>query len=182
MPLTTAQQVRLRIQDPYRLDEEVRYGDGTASGFRLRQGAPHSTLISASAYLATTAGWSGTGSTFDLSLGQVKFSGVISALSAFRAEYQWSIFSDDEIAYFTAVGGSVAGAALEACRTLMFDALKRARWAAPDGTEYDDTKAQEMLVKMHGLLLEETTLAVGPQGGIESWSENQPYWNTEYGA
>ena len=180
MTLTTAQQVRTRISDRMRLDEEVRYGDGTASGYRLKQGAPHSTITAPGAYVAVAAGWSATGATFDSDLGRVTFSGVVSALSAFRVEYQWSVFSDDEIGYFTAVGGSVAGAALEACRALMFDSLKRARWAAPDGTQYDDTKAQDTLQKMHDILLEETRAAEGPQGGIESWSEQQANWSTEY--
>ena len=180
-PLTTAQQVRTRIADRWRYAEEVRFGDGTASGWKLAQGSPFSTIITASAYV-NNAGWSGTGATFDVDLGLVKFSAVISANSAWRADYRWAVFSDDEIGHFTAVGGSVAGAALEAVRTLEFDSLKRSKWAAPDGTEYDDTMAQEMLLKMKEQILEEIQRAdIGASsGGIESWAEGQAYWSSEY--
>ena len=71
-PLTTAQQVRTRIADRWRQAEEIRYGDGTASGFKLAQGAPFSTISASSAYVVN-AGWSATGATFDADLGTVKF-------------------------------------------------------------------------------------------------------------
>ncbi len=182
MPLATADQVRLRISDRWRWAEEVKAGDGSGSGFKLAQGAPFSNLSAASAFilLPTPSGWSATGATIDTGLGLVTFSAVITAQTAWRAQYQWAVFSDEEIGHFTAVGGSVAGAALEAVRTLMFDGLRRARWAAPDGTEYDDTKALDHLQKMHAILLEETKLDEGAVGGIESWSENQAYWTTPY--
>lgn len=177
MPLTLSQQVRLRIQDRVRLDEEIRVGDGTASGFRLKQGSPFSTLYTASAFV-NNVGWSATGATIDLSLGTVKFSGVISANSAFRVEYLWSVFGEDEIGDFTAQGGDVLGASLQAVQTLIFDSLKRARWAAPDGTQYDDTAAQRQLQWMYSALKAEQREA--PEGGIESWSEQQAYYSEEY--
>ena len=52
--LTTAQQVRFRIQAPWQRGEEIHYGDGIASGFKLAEGAPHSTLISATASINVT--------------------------------------------------------------------------------------------------------------------------------
>lgn len=180
MPLTTVQQVRLRIQDRLRFGEEVRAGDGLAAGFKLAQGAPFSTLLSATAFVAVAAGWSATGASFDGDLGLANFSGVISANTAWRATYLWSVFSDDEIGYFTAQGGSVAGAALEAVKALMFDSLKRARWSAPDGTSYDDTAAMSQLQKMYDQLWKEVREA--PEGGIESWSEQQAYFSSEYNA
>lgn len=179
-PLTTAQQVRLRIQDRVRAGEDLRVGDGFEATFKLTQGAPFSTMYSASAFIRLATSWSATGATIDLALGLASFSGVISANSAWKTTYLWSVFSDDEIGHFTAVGGTIAGAALEAVRALMFDSLKRAKWAAPDGTEYDDTKAMDMLAKMEERMLEE--IAQAPSGGIESWSEQQAYWSTEYGA
>ena len=183
MPLTFAQQVRTRIADRWRYAEETRFGDGTASGWKLAQGAPFSTLVTASAYI-NAAGWSSTGATFDTDLGLVKFSAVISANSAWRVDYRWAVFSDDEVGYFTAVGGTVAGAALEAVRALEFDSLKRSKWAAPDGTQYDDTAAMAQLLAMKAQLLEETKLeSIGAEsGGIESWSENQANWSSEYNA
>lgn len=179
-PLTTAQQVRLRIRDPWRYAEELRVGDASAAEFKLAQGAPFSTLSALSAYvfLPAPTGWSATGGTFDTTLGLVQFSGIISANSAWRARYQWAVFSEDEVGHFTAVGGTIAGAALEAVRALMFDGLKRAKWAAPDGTEYDDTAAMRLLEKMEERLIEE--IRQDPAGGIESWSEQQAYYGSEY--
>lgn len=179
MALTLAQGVRLRIQDNLRLGEEFLQGDGTASGYKLRQGAPHSWLTAGVAQVPAPT-WSATGATFDPSLGRVTFSGVISALTAFRVEYQWAVFSDDEIGQFTAVGGNVNGAAKEAVKTLMFDVLKRARWSAPDGTSYDDTKSMNDLKAMYDLLKDEERES--PEGGIESWAEQQENYYGVYGA
>lgn len=178
MTLTIPQQVRLRIQDPYRYGAEELLGDGYNATFKLAQGAPYSTITGASAFMRLASAYSGTGATFDQALGVVSFSATISANSAFKVTYQWSVFSDDEIGQFTAVGGSVAGAALEAVKTLQFDSLRRARWAAPDGSQYDDTKAQDTLLKMYELLWKE--LRESPEGGIESWSEQQQYYQGEY--
>jgi hypothetical protein len=172
MALTTAQQVRLRIQAPWQRGEEIQYGDGIASGFKLAQGQPYSTIISATASIVNT-GWSATGCTIDESNGYVTFSGVISANSAVRFDYLWSVFSDDEIEYFTAVGGNVPGAALEAVRALMFDGLKRANWQTPDGTRYDDTRAIDLLKALEERLQAEVERADGPAGGFESWSIEQ---------
>jgi hypothetical protein len=174
MSLTTAQQVRLRIQDPWRRGTEERHGDGRASGFQLAQGAPYSTLISATASVLVT-GWSATGCTFDNALGYVTFSGIPSANTAVRFDYQWAVFGDDELGYFTAAGGgTVRGAALEAVRTLRFNAPKRARWAAPDGTQYDDTLAMRALKELQDDIEAETErYDEGPAGDYTSWAVNQ---------
>lgn len=172
MALTTAQQVRLRIQAPWQRGEEILYGDGIASGFKLAQGQPHSTIVSATASV-NNAGWSATGCTIDTTYGYATFSGVVSANTAVRFDYLWSVFSDDEIGYFTAVGGTIPGAALEAVRTLMFDGLKRANWQAPDGTKYDDSRVIDLLKAMEERLQAEVERADGPAGGWESWSVNQ---------
>jgi len=87
-----------------------------------------------------------------------------------------TIFSNDEIGHFTAVGGTVAGAALEAVKTLMFDSLKRAKWAAPDGTEYDDTAAQQQLQKLYEQLDEEVNEGAVDAGAYASWSLGQEGW------
>lgn len=179
MALTTAQQVRLRIADNWRYAQEVRAGDGSASAFKLAQGSPHSTVGVPSAHVATTAGWSATGASFVTALGTVTFSGVISANSAWMAEYQWAVFSDEEVGNFLTAGGStVLGASLEAVRSLMFDGLKRARWMAPDGTQYDDTAALKHLNDMYDRLKEEQDDSdYAPAGGLESWGEQQQYWS-----
>lgn len=174
MTLTTAQQVRLRIQDPWRYGEEMILGDGTASAFKLTQGAPYSTMVSATASLALPAGWSATGGTFDTALGRAIFATRPIASQPILVGYQWAVFSDDEIGYFTAVGGTVAGAALEAVRTMRFNAPKRARWAAPDGTQYDDTQASRALKELQDdLQAEVTRYDEGAAGGYESWAAEQ---------
>ena len=101
------------------------------------------------------------------------FSGVISANSGFRVTYTHSVFSDDEIGHFTAVGGDVNGAALEAIEALMFDSLKRARWMAPDLSQYDDTAAQGQLRAMWDRLHELSKEDAIVQGGFQSWSIEQ---------
>ena len=174
MALTTAQQVRLRIQDPWRRGSEVQYGDSTASSFQLAQGAPYSTLISATASIVNN-GWSATGCTVDNALGYVTFSGIPSANTAVRFDYQWAVFSDDAVDQFLTDGGSVRGAALQAVRTLRFNAPKRARWAAPDGTQYDDTQTMRALKELEDDLKEELVRYgdEGAAGGYESWAASQ---------
>lgn len=174
-------QVRLRVSDRWRYAEEVRDGNGTAVAFKLAQGAPFASVQSASAYVSVAAGWSATGATFDTGLGLVTFTNVISAQSAWRASYVWALFSDDEITNFITNNpwGGVAGAALEACRALMFDSLRRAKWAAPGGTQYDDTQAMVQLKALYDQLEAEAQASVNTNG-IESWSENQPNWSTPY--
>jgi len=175
MTLTTAQQVRLKIQDRWRRKNEMQYGDGTASSFQLTEGAPYSTLISATASVPNT-GWSATGCTFDNDAGYVAFSGIISANSAVRFDYLWAVFSDDEIGNFTAIGGTVNGAALQAVDSLLFDASRRARWAAPDGSQYDDTQAARLLLDLRDRISAQVVEDNGPQGGFESWAIGQGDW------
>jgi hypothetical protein len=175
MTLTTAQQVRLKIRDIWRRKTETQYGDGLVSSFQLTEGAPYSTIISATASVVGT-GWSATGCTFDNALGYVTFSSLISANSAVRFDYLWAVFSEDEIGNFTAVRGTVNGAAVEAIDSLLFDASRRARWAAPDGSQYDDTSTSRLLLDMRDKLIEQEQLDIGAQGGYESWAIGQGDW------
>jgi len=179
MALTTAQMVRGRLNDPYRYSGEILHGDGSASAFKLFQGAPYSVLsgsATASVYVTAT-GWSATGCTVDHTLGRVTFSGTVSANSAFMVDYAWAVFGEDELAYFTAVGGGVVGAAMEGVKWLMGDAWKRARWAAPDGSQYDDSKALDNLKKLYDTLKDEKQGGEsGPEGGVESWTIEQQYY------
>lgn len=169
MALTTAQQVRLRIQDLPAWFDVTRAGDGTAATFDI----PFRNLTSASAYVAPGGtAWSATGATVDPS-GVVSFSGIISANSAWKARGVHSVFSDDEVSHFTAVGNTVAGAALEAVHVLMFDGLKRATWAAPDGSEYDDTAALTQLKALYDTLKDEIAESQAGDGGFASWALGQ---------
>jgi hypothetical protein len=167
--LTTAQQVRLRIQDLPAVADVTRTFDGSASAFNLE----HRNLTSGTAYVPdNNAAWSATGVSFNTS-GYVTFSAVGSANSAFRARYVHSVFSDADISHFTAVGGSIPGAAIEAVQALMFDGLKRAKWAAPDGTTYDDTQALDALWKIYSAQKEEIAASETLDGGFESWALGQ---------
>lgn len=168
MPLTTAQRIRLKIQDQPQIADNTYYGDGSASVFQL----PHRNLQSGTAYVPAAGSWTATGCTFDAS-GFVSFSGVISANSAWRARYVHSNFSDAEIDDWISAYGSVNGAAIEAVTTLMFDGLRRAAWASPDGTEYDDTKAMTLLNDLYKVLKDEEADEAAVGGSVESWSMEQ---------
>lgn len=170
MALTNAQKVRLRIQDIPAQARDTYYGDGTATTFAL----PHRNLTSASANVPIGAtAWSATGATFNAS-GSVAFSGVISAASAFQTVYTYSVFSDDEITEFLSDGGTIIGASLEALGALLFDGVKRAKWAAPDGSEFDDTQAMVHLRELYGILKTEQKEETAASGGeMISWAENQ---------
>lgn len=169
MTLTSAQRVRLKIQDqPLRADL-VHYGDGIRSDFPL----PHGNITSGTAYVNPGAtAWSSTGATFDVT-GFISFSSIISANSAFRTVYITTTFSDDEITQFLTDGGSVNGAATEAVTTLMFDSLKRARWTAPDGSSFDDTAAMNQLRALYDMLKKEQEADIIAGGSVDSWSLTQ---------
>lgn len=165
--LSSAQSLRLRLSDIPRIADLTFYGDGTASSFVL----PHYNLSTGSAFvpIGGTA-WSATGATFDAS-GQVSFAGVISANSAFRTTYVRSVFSDDEIGYFTANGGDFVGAAILGVQTLLVDAGKRASWASPDGTTFSDIGSIDALWKSYSALRQEQQDAAAAQGGaMINWS------------
>ena len=170
--LTTAQQIRLRIQDQPLIFDRDSDGDGSASAFPL----PYRNITSASAFVmitTPTTGWSATGATFDPT-GGVTFAGVISANSAYKVRGVYSVFSDDEIDTFSAQGGgSVIGAAREAVHTLMFDAIKRAIWTAADGSSFDDTAAMAHLREMDKKLDEEFSQLTINDGSQISWALNQ---------
>lgn len=178
MPLSQSQQLRLRINDKLRYGQEVRGGDALSQSFQLGQGAPFSTISAASAYVTAAAGWSATGATFDTALGVVTFATALPNNTQFKVDYQWSVFSEDEVTQLLADGGSVAGGALQAVRALMFDSLRRARWGAPDGTNYDDTMAMSQLKSLYDQLHEE--VRDDPAGGIESWTQQQKNFSSDY--
>jgi hypothetical protein len=173
MALTTAQQVRVKIQDQPLLADTTLYFDGMASSFTL----PHSNITSGSAMVLDAGGqWSATGATFNAS-GMVAVPTALPASTGLRVTYVHSTFSDDEISHFTAVGGNVLGAAIEACEALMFDGLKRARWASPDGTQYDDTMAMNTVVKIYETLKAEQADDATLGGAVNSWSMLQGDYN-----
>lgn len=169
MTLTLIEQVRLRINDQAKAAYSYDYGDGQKVRFEL----PYRNVLSGTAYvsLGGTA-WSATGATFNTT-GFVTFTSPIPANSGVAFDYTYSVFGDSEIGQFTAVGGSVPGAALEAIRTLRFDGLRRARWASPDGASYDDTTVIGELGRLESALLFEIESNAIAGGAITSWGEQQ---------
>lgn len=164
MALTSAQQVRLGIQDQPRVARDTYTADGVSTGYQV----PHLNITTASAYVMAGGTWSATGATFVS--GEVLFGTAISANSAYQLHYTYSVFSDDEIDHMLSAGGnSINGARLEAVQTLMFDSLKRSRWQSPDGTMFDDTKAQDTLKGMYSAFKKELEEDAIGGGGIYSW-------------
>jgi hypothetical protein len=169
MPLPSSQLVRQRIQDEPLYANATYHGDGTANEFTL----PHRNLSSGSAFVPLGgAAWTPTAATFNPS-GTVTFSNVISANSAFNVRYVHSIFSDEVISSYLSAQGSIDGAALQCAYDLQFDAIKRAKWAAPDGSMLDDSQAREtireIIAAIQGKMREEAI----SEGSIQAWSENQ---------
>lgn len=168
MTLTTAQQVRLKIADIPRLADATYYGDGLASAFLL----PNYNISSGSAFVSGNGTWVSTGATFNES-GMVSFSAAISANSAFRTTYVYSVFSETEISAFIEAGGNVNGAALQVVETLLFDAAKRARWMAADGSSFDDVQAAEFLWKARSAIVDEQMQEGAAAISFQSWTLNQ---------
>lgn len=172
MTLTDIQQVRLTTRDFYRLADVTQYGDGSAQSFLLS----HQNVVSGSAYVPATGGWSATGATFNSS-GAVAFSAAISANSAYRLTYQHATFSDDEIsAFIVQGGGDWRGGAVEVCKALLFDGFRRARWSSPDGTSYDDTAALRTIADTYDRLVAERAQYATLEGGAVEWGMNQGNW------
>lgn len=168
MALTSAQQVRLKIQDIPVWTDVTTYGDGSANTFQLQ----HRNIVSGVAYVPGAGGWSGTGASFSAA-GFVTLGTAISAQSAIRFRYVYSTFSDTDVDHFISAGGSVNGAAIEAVQALMFDGLRRAAWRASDGAEYDDTKAISLLKDIYATLKTEEEEEAALSGGFASWAVNQ---------
>ena len=169
MALTTAQQVRLKIQDQPLAADDVYVFDGSGIIFAL----PHRVITSATGFiLDSNSRWSATGGV-TFSEYAVSWGHTGSANSAYRTRYMHSVFSDDEIGHFTAVGGTVNGAALEAVQALMFDGLKRAKWVAPDSSEYDDTAAMKLLNDLYKTLKDEQHQEAIGAGGFQEWAITQ---------
>ncbi len=169
MPLPTAQLVRQRIQDPLRREDATYYGDGTANVY----GLPHVNLQSGSAWIAPAGNaWVTTGATFDPT-GFVTFANSVSANSAFRVVYVHSIFGDDVIAEYISANGSVLGAALQCAYDLQFDNVKRSRWMAANGAQFDNMQAGAYVDKIIAAIKEEMMEEAINYGQVNSWSETQ---------
>lgn len=174
MAFTEVQETRLLIQDIPAIAAYNIYGDGTASAFVLK----HANLTSASAFAPSDGGhtaWVPTAATFNPT-GLVSFNRSLPYESAYRLTYVHSVFSDEEIEHLRDVGGSRNGAALEATKMLMFDGLKRARWMAPDVSQYDDTAALAHLKEMYDRFQAALHDEANSEGGVVSWAETQGWY------
>ena len=119
--LTSAQQVRLGIQDQPMVARDVYSADGVSTGYQI----PHLNVTTASAYVQVGGEWSATGAVF--ASGEVAFADRVSANSAYQLHYTYSVFSDDEIDHMLSAGGNINGARLEAVQTLMFVSQSRSQ-------------------------------------------------------
>lgn len=173
--MEVADQLRLLVRDkPWLVDRTIT-GDGLSNSFLL----PERNITTGSAFITGTNGWSATGATYNPS-GEVLFSSVISAYALVRLRFVASIWSDAEIADFAAEG--LYAGARRAAYELMFDSTKRARWAAPDGSSYDDTAAIRAVEKLIDVLNQQQGEEVVSAGGYAQWSENQPNVDANFGA
>jgi hypothetical protein len=171
MTLSLDQQVRLRLTDPVRIEDRVYFGDGSASSFVL----PHNNIVSGTGYVMAGGGWSATGASFNPS-GEVVFSGVPIDQQQWRVRYQWSVFSDEEIGYFTAEGGDAVGAAILGVQTLIVDASKRSQWMSPDGSQFSDIGSINALYAAYSALKDEQLNAGAATVSFQSWTINQQDW------
>jgi hypothetical protein len=165
MPLTPLQRLRQRVQDEPRRVDAVYQGDGRAAAFAL----PHTHLTSGSAFVPAAPGWSATAATFDPS-GVVTFANPISANSAFRVVYVHSVFSDSVLEDYASAYGDAA--ALQCAYDLLFDATKRARWAAA-GASYDDTEARLTVRDLISALKAELTDQSLHTAALHPWPDGE---------
>ena|SRR3990167_1504600 len=180
MAISTAQVFRRRIADLHMRAVAVPTGDGLASAFQLAgYPIPSGTAQSEAGSATVIAPWTAAYS-FTWNYGVVVFNSIPSAGSAVgTAVYFHSVFSDEEInQILSRNGNNYEKSHLEVIENLMSDAWKRARWAAPGGLEYDDSKALDNLKKMHDILYKKLneTLTTDIAGGPESWAEKQAEW------
>lgn len=168
MALTSAERVRLAIQDLPRIADDIYSGDGLGKTYPL----PHFNITSGSAFLVNPNGrsWSGVpGATFTSGYVQFPGAGGIADGTPFRVRYTHTTFSDDEIGDFMERGNDVIGAQVLAIETLLFDSVKRVSWRSSDGAAYDDTAAQTLLATMHDQYLQQRREGSLGAGGIISW-------------
>ena len=168
------------MNDKPRRSVQTIYGDGFSSAFEL--GALPGGLVSAqgaggqpSAFIqvgSPATVWSATGGSFTYYPGILTLSGVPSAGTAVQCVFHHAVFSEAEIDYITAQYGDLNSQHLEVVRTLMMDATKRVAWMG-GGVNYNESTVFPALEKMQAILWSAMTVQQGPQGGFESWAEEQ---------
>lgn len=165
----TAQLVRQRIQDFLQYEDTTYYGDGTATRHKL----PHVNLQSGSAWVAPAGNaWVATGATFNVT-GYMDFANVVSAQTAFRVAYVHSVWSDDVIGEYVTAGGGINGATLQCAYDLLFDNVKRSRWMAANGAQYDNIQAGQFAKDIISAIKAEMFEEATQYGAMTSWAENQ---------
>ena len=171
MPLTSADYVRQRVQDSARRANYTLYGDGTAQTFDLQ----HENIQSATAFVgigSPPTAWSATGGAFNAG-GFVDFSGVVSANSAFNVRYVFNVWSDEVISAYIANNGGVLGASLQCAYDLLYDNVKRSRWMAANGSQFDNLQAGNYVKDIISAIKEEMQEESVFGGSMASWAETQ---------
>lgn len=168
MTLSSASLVRQRIQDFPQPIDDTYYGDGTATRYKFA----YTNLVSATAYVAPGGtAWSATaGATFNVS-GYLDFTDRVSANSAFRVVGVQSVWSDEAIGDYLTAEGSVLGAALQCAYDLQFDNVKRSRWMAANGAQYDNMQAGAYVKDIISAIKEEMREDAVSDGAMTSWAE-----------
>lgn len=178
--MNSAELLRVAMSDRPKFANENYTSDGTAttyqlSGFPLVTGSTALGSFQPSAFVAGASGnmWSATGATFNLLFGVATIPSAIPFGQPIQFQYTWGVMSDQEIDFLTAQDpGDLVLMQIHYIDWLLADYAKRARWNA-GGVSYDETRLHDFLINMREVLWKRTTLEQGPQGGIESWYDQQ---------
>ena len=162
-PHTDVQRVRLKIRDPLTSISRVYQANGTE-----RIQLNHDAISYLRVFKNVDGAWAE--QDYALNGNVVVFASAQSG--EFLMNYLSSAFTDDDLSYFLEVGGSVAGAQVEAVEALLFDAVKRNQWSAGDNS-VDDTSAQKTLLMMYDVFRKQLENDVISGGGIVSWGMRQ---------
>ena len=182
---------RGKVADPYRPFSEEANGDGTTKVFHLAhwpvRSGTHTAWVDG-AVQAHTGNY-----TAEVDDGRMRFWNAppTGAVVAFVGHH--SVFSDAELAdvlsdYSIVTGATAASYGdldaphLVVVEMLMQDAAKRADWGAAGGQRVSEGQIFDSLKKMREVLVGKSRGAeIGPQGGLEGWSETQEEYGEPYG-
>ena len=111
-------------------------------------------------------------SSVNYALGLVTFSNPIPKGAPVQFRYTYGIMSDEEIDWITAQTSDLNRMKLYYIDAVAFDYSKRVRWGA-GGTYYDDATTLANILRVRETIWKQLTLELGPEGGVESWAEQQ---------
>lgn len=188
MALTNLEKFRrLKINDNYRNFSQTHQADGEAKDWDC-----HYYPIRAGSYTAYLDGVATLAYTASLDDGRFTFSAAPANATQIRIVGQYSTFSDTELSEILAEHGIATGATaatlesldaplITAIETLLSDAWKRHTWSAAGGQSVSEGQLFQNLLAWRKMLEDKSKgLEIGPQGGIESYAENQDMYTDRY--